>query len=126
MLIDHKKSGLWLPPGGHIEPHEDPRITVVREAEEELGASLSDESVGATPLFITVTKTVGITAGHTDVSLWYVVSMDSMAKYQNDASEFDSYKWLDLDQVLALPINELDPHLHRFVLKLKRLPNESK
>ena len=29
--------GLWLPPGGHIEPNEDPIQAVLREIEEETG-----------------------------------------------------------------------------------------
>jgi 8-oxo-dGTP pyrophosphatase MutT (NUDIX family) len=35
LLGDHRKSGLWLPPGGHVE-EEHPRDTVTREAAEEL------------------------------------------------------------------------------------------
>ncbi len=36
LLVDHKLAGLWLPSGGHVEPGEDPRATVVRELAEEL------------------------------------------------------------------------------------------
>jgi 8-oxo-dGTP pyrophosphatase MutT (NUDIX family) len=36
MLVDHIKAGCWLLPGGHVDDGEDPRVTVVREAEEEL------------------------------------------------------------------------------------------
>src|SRR6266536_3594893 len=38
LLVDHIKAGLWLPTGGHVEPGEDPRGTVLREIAEELGA----------------------------------------------------------------------------------------
>jgi 8-oxo-dGTP diphosphatase len=31
LLVDHKKSGLWLPSGGHVEPGEDPKEAVIRE-----------------------------------------------------------------------------------------------
>src|SRR5713101_5621549 len=37
LLVDHKNAQLWLPTGGHIEPDEHPRTTVIREATEELG-----------------------------------------------------------------------------------------
>jgi 8-oxo-dGTP pyrophosphatase MutT (NUDIX family) len=37
LLIDHINAGLWLPPGGHVEPDEHPAETASREAEEELG-----------------------------------------------------------------------------------------
>ena len=33
----HRKLGMWLPPGGHIEPNEDPVQAVVREVHEETG-----------------------------------------------------------------------------------------
>ena len=36
LLVDHKNAMLWLPAGGHVEPQEHPRCTVVRELEEEV------------------------------------------------------------------------------------------
>lgn len=36
LLVDHIKAGHYLPPGGHVEPDEDPVDTVRREAHEEL------------------------------------------------------------------------------------------
>jgi 8-oxo-dGTP pyrophosphatase MutT (NUDIX family) len=37
LLVDHKRTGLWLPPGGHIEETETPEEALVREAKEETG-----------------------------------------------------------------------------------------
>lgn len=37
LLIRHKKLGMWLPPGGHIDPNELPDDAVVREILEETG-----------------------------------------------------------------------------------------
>jgi 8-oxo-dGTP pyrophosphatase MutT (NUDIX family) len=37
LLHPHKKLGLWLPPGGHIEPNELPDEAAIREVEEESG-----------------------------------------------------------------------------------------
>lgn len=37
LLHWHRKNGMWLPPGGHIDPDEDPAQAVVREVEEETG-----------------------------------------------------------------------------------------
>ena len=46
------------------------------------------------PIFVTQTITVGKTAGHTDVSLWYVIKGNSNIKYQYDQEEFSDIKWL--------------------------------
>lgn len=37
LLLRHPKLGLWLPPGGHIDPPELPDEAAVREVEEEAG-----------------------------------------------------------------------------------------
>ncbi len=37
LLLWHTKLGMWLPPGGHSEPNEDPVQTACREALEEAG-----------------------------------------------------------------------------------------
>ena len=37
MLHWHKKLQIWLPPGGHIDPDEDPVQAVIREVREETG-----------------------------------------------------------------------------------------
>jgi 8-oxo-dGTP pyrophosphatase MutT (NUDIX family) len=37
LLVEHRKLGWWLYPGGHIEPNEDPAQAVIREVSEETG-----------------------------------------------------------------------------------------
>lgn len=37
LLLWHAKLQMWLPPGGHLEPNEDPVQGALREAEEESG-----------------------------------------------------------------------------------------
>ncbi len=37
LLVHHNKIGLWLYPGGHIDPNEDPVQAAVREVAEETG-----------------------------------------------------------------------------------------
>jgi len=73
---------------------------------------------GHDPFFVTVTETKG-QGTHTDVSLWYVIEGKSTDKLAYDKGEMNSYKWLSLQDVLETDISELDPHMHRFVTKMK-------
>jgi 8-oxo-dGTP diphosphatase len=113
LLVDHRSAQLWLPPGGHVEPGEHPRETVRRELLEELkvvaGHDISE------PLMITCTTTVGFTAGHVDVSLWYVVTADRNQSIQFDRQEFTEVRWFRYSDV---PLRRSDPHLGRFLAKL--------
>ena len=113
LLIDHKNAQLWLPTGGHVEPGEHPRATVAREMREELGIELEHQL--ETPLMVTCCTTVGLTAGHTDVSLWYVVNEDRRRELHWDIEEFNSVKWFAFADV---PHSRSDPHLGRFLEKL--------
>lgn len=45
----HRKVKAWLPPGGHIEPNEDPVQAVVRETLEELGIEVEVASAPSAP-----------------------------------------------------------------------------
>jgi 8-oxo-dGTP pyrophosphatase MutT (NUDIX family) len=41
LLVMHKKLGIWVQPGGHIELDEDPNEAVMREIKEETGLDIS-------------------------------------------------------------------------------------
>ena len=115
LLVDHVNAGLWLPPGGHVEPDEHPRDTAVREIAEELG--LTDAAVAEEPLFLTVTGTVGIDAGHTDVSLWFVLPADRTRPLTPDAAEFHRVRWWTPTELRAAEPARFDPHFPRFLEK---------
>jgi 8-oxo-dGTP diphosphatase len=114
LLVDHKNAQLWLPPGGHVEPGEHPRETVAREAREELGLVPAHEITA--PLMITCTTTVGLTSGHIDVSLWYVLKSEKSQTMAYDAQEFNGIKWFEYSDV---PPDRSEPHLGRFMRKLR-------
>ena len=115
LLVDHKNAQLWLPAGGHVEPGEHPRETVTRELQEELGFSATHDI--SPPLMITCTDTVGLTAGHTDVSLWYVIYASQAQAIDFDTDEFIAVKWYAFADI---PFNHSDPHMARFVKKLEQ------
>ncbi len=118
LLVDHIKAEMWLPTGGHVDVDVDehPIMTVTREAKEELG--LAAVFLYTHPVFLSVSKTVGKTPGHIDVSLWYVLAGDRQQALETDDSEFNSVRWFRRDQ---LPLRRTDPHLHRFGQKLAHL-----
>jgi len=115
LLVDHINAERWLPPGGHVEPGEHPRTTALREAKEEL--SIDGQFLNDGPVFLTITETVGRTAGHTDVSLWYVLRGDRSAEIEFDRSEFHRVRWFHKDNI---PLDRSDPHMDRFLRKLYR------
>lgn len=119
LLVAHRKAGLWLPAGGHVEPGEDPWASVVRECREELGIeAVASPITGELPLFLTVTQTRGQGA-HTDVSLWYLLNADADTITSYDQGEFDAIRWLTDEQMLEESDELLDPHMHRFTHKLQ-------
>jgi 8-oxo-dGTP pyrophosphatase MutT (NUDIX family) len=119
LLGDHIKAQLWLPSGGHVEFNEPPRTTVVRECQEELGQDAVFLKGNDRPFFVTVTQTVGLTAGHTDVSLWYLLRGNKHDTLHFDRREFTDMNWFTFDEILASHPAIFDPHMQRFTHKLK-------
>lgn len=113
LLVDHKNAGLWLPSGGHVELEEHPRSTVLRELKEELGFTPAHEV--SAPLMVTCTIAIGLTAPHTDVSLWYVVRAPRTQSINFDEAEFNAVKWFQFSEI---PFERSEPHLRRFIEKL--------
>lgn len=66
LLVHHNKIGLWLYPGGHIDPNEDPAQAAVREVAEETGiqATAIDEPTFTHP------------AVHSHAAPWAIIEMD--------------------------------------------------
>lgn len=117
-LVDHRLAGLWLPPGGHVEPGEDPAATAARETREELG--LDAEFFQAEPALVTMTRTVGPSQGqHTDVSLWYVLAGYPGMPMTLDEREFAGGRWWTLAEIAATDPGRFDPHLSRFLAKVR-------
>lgn len=105
-----------MPAGGHVEMDEDPKETVIRECFEEL--KIQPDFWRKNPVFLTSTVTVGLTAGHTDVSLWYVLKGRYQNNYVFDHDEFNAIRWFDFDNI---PLGNSELHLLRFINKLRTL-----
>jgi 8-oxo-dGTP diphosphatase len=116
LLVEHRLAGLWLPPGGHVEPGEHPLETVHREAREELGLDARLLGGVGQPLFLTWTRTVGV-GSHTDVSLWFLLRGSASDDLLWDRREFAGIRWWSPSEISSCPPGQFDPHLSRFLAK---------
>lgn len=116
LLVDHKKARLWLPSGGHVDPNEHPRATATRECKEEL--DIQAEFWQEEPLFLSSDMTLDENnmPNHIDVSLWYVIKKPELEEINFDPREFHSIRWFHFDEI---PFEKSDPHMKRFVNKLR-------
>ncbi|HWL41302.1 MAG TPA: NUDIX domain-containing protein [Ilumatobacter sp.] len=71
ILLKHKRLGLWLQPGGHVDPGEAPWEAAVRESREETGLPVTLTS----PELVHVDVHAG-GRGHTHLDLRYLVGVD--------------------------------------------------
>jgi 8-oxo-dGTP pyrophosphatase MutT (NUDIX family) len=118
LLGAHRKAGLWLPPGGHVEDGEDPRQTVLREAEEELGIHATFHPLaGESPFFLTVTPT-NERSSHLDVSLWFLIALGRGDELHPDPREYTEVRWFGLEEKRVWPGETYDPEMSRFAAKL--------
>ncbi|MEI6462416.1 MAG: NUDIX domain-containing protein [bacterium] len=124
LLLENNKAGLLLPNGGHVDPGELPLQTVQREVREEMSEEATLLFNSELPFFIDQSITVGQTAGHTDVTLWFVLNRNSKMGINDQSEEFKrefgKYYWLNPQEILEMDIRKLNPNMHRFVNKLNK------
>ena len=106
-IVHHKKSSLWLAPGGHMDKGELLLETLNREIKEELGivnffATLPE------PFFISITpinNPVQPCTEHLDI--WFLLNTDG-SNFNVDQQEFHATKWMNLDsakEIVTDPAN---------------------
>jgi 8-oxo-dGTP diphosphatase len=117
-LVDHRLAGLWLPPGGHVEPGEEPGATAQREAREELGLDADFSIAGRRPVFVTIAATTGPDR-HTDVSLWYLLAGSPGLPIALDSREFAGGRWWTRPQIGSASPDLFDPNMGRFLAKIR-------
>lgn len=106
LLLHHRKLDKWLPPGGHIDPHELPDLAALREVQEETGLKVALLDAGAQlgtvrrlaqPLCILL-ETIG--PDHEHIDLIYVARvLDGEVRHAE--SEAHGWRWYAADELDA-------------------------
>ncbi len=114
LLMHHKKLGMWLPPGGHIDPNELPTEAAIREAKEETGLDidLAGEQTDYGPVVVLhhpkFLKLEDIKPGHQHIDLVYFGRMkDPKQKIVFNEHESNDLRWFSRDELDA--VNTVDP-----------------
>jgi 8-oxo-dGTP diphosphatase len=116
-LVHHKKAGIWLPPGGHIEEGETPSEATIRECREELG--IPARFISPRPVFLSSVVTRNTNDPHRDIAFWFLLSGSRNDHVMPDMGEFNEAKWFSLEDPLPSQIEE---NMLRFVEKIMHAP----
>lgn len=105
-LIFHRNLKLWVQPGGHAEPGEsDPLAVAVREAEEELGITLSGAQIGPELFDLDAHRIAarGKAPAHTHFDFRSLVVVDPVELAPaTDAAEA---RWMTRSQIAAIGVD---------------------
>lgn len=115
LLIHHVKSGLWLPPGGHIEPGEAPAEAAVREVHEETGvdAEIISGSLFNHPAVIThiapfaiieATAADPVNGPHQHIDFLYVCRAARGGGLRLQESEVTAARWVALAALSSVSV----------------------
>lgn len=96
LLHRHKRLGIWLQPGGHLDPGEDPGQAAVRETREETGLSARHPEHG--PQLVHVDVHEG-PRGHVHLDLRYLLTADAATELMPGVGESPDVAWFPTEEV---------------------------
>lgn len=114
LMVYHKKLGVWVIPGGHLEPDELPHEGALREVFEETGVKATVES-GVSPFngnkkegplpvpYMVLEEAIpekGDTPAHTHIDLIYLCTADDSAPLVKQEAEVENVKWMTWNEVV--------------------------
>lgn len=99
LLCHSPKWGVWIVPGGHVEPGETSKAACIRETKEELG------------LDIEIIDLLNVSEGFAEPPVFkrnaHFIFFNYIAKLKNDKTcfneEISEIRWFDLDEVQRAP-----------------------
>jgi 8-oxo-dGTP pyrophosphatase MutT (NUDIX family) len=127
LLIEHAKLGWWLPPGGHLEPNEDPVQAVLREVAEETGLEcallaenrFAHEAVQVLPVPFTIQiedlQENGGVVQHIDF-IYVLRPVSDPSAVVPQAGESAAWRWVPIEEVSGLATAPELPDLIRSAL----------
>ena len=109
VLHRHRRLGIWVQPGGHVDPDELPEEGALRETTEETGLVVQHPPTG--PLLVHVDCHPG-PRGHTHLDLRYVVLAPARDP-SPPSGESQEVRWCSFREAPALAEGALAPALER-------------
>ena len=117
-LIHHKKSGLWLSPGGHIDKGESILDTLNREIEEELGVKEFYKDIPK-PFYFEMTpvsNSVQPCREHFDI--WYLMETDGR-NFKVSPDEFLNSGWFSMPEARKMLVDPANLEALKIIEQLK-------
>jgi len=106
-IVHHKKSGLWISPGGHVDKDETILAALNREINEELGVKDFFKEL-VMPFLLTITPIENkVQPCKTHYDVWYLVPTDG-SDFNIDPREFLDTKWMtfaEAEKIVTDPAN---------------------
>ena len=99
VLLVHKKLGIWVQPGGHVDAGEAPSDAAVREATEETGLAVHHPAGGPCLLHLDVHPAAD---EHTHLDLRYLLICDDDGDPSPGEGESRQVRWFALDEALGV------------------------
>ena len=101
LIGDHKKSGLWLMPGGHVDAGETLLQTLNREIEEELGVS-DFYKERPDPFLLSITNIVtDVRPCQKHFDIWHLMETDG-ENIDVDLTEYNEVRWVSIKDAREL------------------------
>jgi len=113
LLLFHARLSLWVQPGGHLEPGEQPHEGALREAREESGLPdlILDVDAAGAPLLLDVDvhpipeNARRSEPAHHHHDLCYLARTRQPERLRHDPDESHAARWVDAADAAALPLD---------------------